>query len=45
MSDLDKSFIAAALKFNGEDNTEYTILIATNAYDMGIDNLDIKVVI
>ena len=45
MFDWDKSFIAAAFKVNGEDNTEYTIPVATDAYGMGINNPDIKVVI
>lgn len=45
MSDWDKSLIANAFKVNGEENTECTILVATDAYGMGIDNPDIKVVI
>ena len=45
MFDWDKSFIAVAFKVSGEDNTECTILVATSAYDMDINNPDIKVVI
>ena len=45
MSDWDKSCIAAAFKVSGDENIECTILVATNAYGIGIDNPDIKVVI
>ena len=45
MSNWDKSHIAAAFKVSGDENTEYTILMVANAYGIGIDNLDIKVII
>lgn len=37
MSDWAKSRIAASFKVNGDENTECTILVATDAYGMGID--------
>ena len=45
MSDWDKSLTAAAFKVNEKENTECIILVPTDAYGMGIDNPDIKVVI
>lgn len=45
MSDWDKDLIAKAFLTPGNDNLECTILVATDAYGMGIDNLDIKLVI
>lgn len=45
MSEWDKSLIAAAFKINGEENNECVILVATDAYGMGIDNPDIRLII
>ncbi len=45
ISNLDKSLIVAAFKVNDEDNTECTLLVATDVYSIGIDNPDIKFVI
>lgn len=41
MSDWDKKLIAKAFKINRSKNTKYTNLVAIDAYDMGIDNLNI----
>ena len=38
MSEWDKSLIAQTFSVLGEKNTECTILVATNAYGMGINN-------
>lgn len=43
--DWDKLLITAVFKINREDNTKCTIFVATNTYDIGINNLDIKIVI
>lgn len=45
ISDWNKELIAKAFKINEFENTKYTILIATDAYGIGIDNLDIQLVI
>lgn len=45
ISDWDKSVTTNAFKVTQEDNTECTILVATDAYGMGIDNPDIKLVV
>lgn len=45
MSDWDKELIAKAFKISDNKNTECMIFIATNVYRIGIDNLDIKLVI
>lgn len=45
MSDWNKELIAKTFKINKSKNIEYTIFIATNAYGIGIDNLDIQLVI
>ena len=45
MLDWDKEFIAKAFKTPGNENTECIILVATDAYRMGIDNPDIRLVI
>lgn len=41
----DKLRIAAIFKINGDENIECTIFVAINAYGIGIDNLNIKVII
>ena len=45
MSDWNKKLIAKAFKINRSENTECTIPVATDAYGMGIDNPDIRLVI
>lgn len=45
ISDLDKNLIVNAFLQPGDKNMEYTILVATDAYGMEIDNPDIKLVI
>lgn len=45
MPDLNKTINAKAFKLSGKMNTEYIIFVATNAYRIKIDNLDIKLVI
>lgn len=45
MSDWDKELIAKAFQINGSENSECIILVATDAYGMGIDNPDIRLVI
>ena len=45
MSQWDKSLIISLFKISDEENNKYIILIATNAYDMGIDKSDITLVI
>lgn len=45
MPDWDKSLISNAFKVIGKENTECTILVTTDAYGMGIDNPDIRLVI
>ena len=45
ISDWDKDLIAKAFYIPGDENLEYTILVASDAYDMGIDNPDVKLVI
>ena len=45
MSDWDKDLTAKAFCIPGDENLECTILVATDAYGMGIDNPVIKLVI
>lgn len=45
ISKWDKTLIAEAFGKPGTENTKCTILIVTDAYDIGIDNPDIKLVI
>ncbi len=45
MSKWDKSLIANAFAVPSDKNTECTIFVATDAYGMGIDNPDVKLVI
>lgn len=45
MSEWDKNLIAQAFSVAGEENTECTILVATDAYGMGINNPDVRLVI
>lgn len=45
MLEWDKALTAVAFQINGEENMECIILVATDAYGMGINNPDIKLVI
>lgn len=45
MSEWDKNLIAQAFSVPGEENIECTILVATDAYGMGINNPDVRLVI
>ncbi|MCJ1348467.1 hypothetical protein MMC31_006699 [Peltigera leucophlebia] len=45
LSDWDKGLTAAAFAVAADENEEYVILVATDAYGMGIDNPDVKLVI
>ena len=45
MSDWDKTINTNVFRISEDENTKCVILIAINVYDMGIDNLDIKLVI
>lgn len=45
ISDFDKAIIAEAFKVVNEDNSECIILVASDAYGMGINNPDIKLVV
>ena len=42
---LDKAINTKAFKLSDKMNIEYRILVATDVYEMGIDNPDIKLVI
>lgn len=45
MSDQDKNFTVAAFCIPRDENLECIIFVAIDAYSMGIDNLDVKLVI
>lgn len=45
MSDWDKELIAKAFKINESENIKCIILVATNAYGIGIDYPDILLII
>lgn len=45
ISDWDKALTAAAFATVAEENTECVIIVATDAYGMGINNPDVKLVI
>lgn len=45
MSDWDKDFIVAVIPILGDENMKCVILIAIDAYGMGIDIPDVKLVI
>lgn len=45
MLDLDKAIITEAFKINSNINTDWIILVVTDAYGIGINNPDIKLVI
>lgn len=45
ISEWDKNLIAKTFSIAGNENTKCTILVATDAYGMGINNLDVRLVI
>lgn len=45
MSEYDKNVAAEVFHIPGSKNNEYTIFIATDTYEMDIDNPDVKLVI
>lgn len=45
MLDLNKAIDIKAFKLNSKINTKSTIFVATNAYEIKINNLNIKLVI
>lgn len=45
MSELNKTIVAEVFPIDGNINSDCIILIATDAYSMGINNSDIKLVI
>lgn len=45
MSKLDKTIVAEVFQIDGNINTDYIIFIVTNAYDIGIYDPDIRLII
>ena len=45
MSECDKKLIAEAFRIPGNENNECTILVATDAYGISIDNPDVKLLV
>lgn len=45
MSNKDKSFITAVFKVNDKNNIKYIIFVGIDSYNIGINNLDIKIII
>lgn len=45
MLEWDKNLIAKAFNIAKNNNTEYIIIIAINEYSIGINNLDIRLII
>lgn len=43
--ELDKAIEGEAFQIDGDINTDYIILIANDVYSIGINNLDIRLVI
>lgn len=44
MFNWDKSLIIAAFKLNRENNIQCTNFVTINAYNMGVNNLIIKII-
>lgn len=45
MSELDKNLTTMAIGKQADKNNKRVILVTTDAYNMGINNLDVKLVI
>ena len=45
ISDWDKNLTEVAFYIQGDENLKCVILVAIDAYSMGIDNLNVKLVI
>ena len=45
MSECEKKLTAEAFCISDNKSNEYTILVATNAYGIGSDNPDVKLVV